>query len=175
MGDSAKNIIEFTLIYNQQKRKLYNYALKMLSDRLLCEDIIQNVFVKFFENMYRIRNKERTEVWLYRTLRNEIYTIYRNKHVHVDQYGVADTDDLEIESTLKLDEEIELKEMNQMMMNELDKISIEQREVFLLKEYSGFSYKEIAGIMNIDEELVKSRLYKTRQKLINRLSKVVNY
>ena len=65
--------------------------------------------------------------------------------------------------------------MNQLVMKELDKIAIEQRDVFLLKEYSGFSYKEIANMMNIDEELVKSRLYKTRQKLINRLSKVVNF
>jgi DNA-directed RNA polymerase specialized sigma24 family protein len=42
-----------------------------------------------------------------------------------------------------------------------------------LKEYSGLSYKEIATLMTIDEELVKSRLYKARQKLINRISKLV--
>jgi DNA-directed RNA polymerase specialized sigma24 family protein len=42
-----------------------------------------------------------------------------------------------------------------------------------LKEYSGLSYKEIATLMEIDKELVKSRLYKVRQKLINRISKLV--
>mgnify|MGYP001601609577 FL=1 len=146
----------------------------MLGDRMMCEDIIQNVFLKFFENMYRIRNSERVDVWLFKTTRNEIYTVYRNKKIHVDQFSVFDTDEVDLDSYVKLDEDFELKEMNQLVMKELDKIAIEQRDVFLLKEYSGFSYKEIAGMMNIDEELVKSRLYKTRQKLINRLSKVVN-
>ncbi len=147
----------------------------MLGDKMMCEDIIQNVFLKFFENMYRIRNNERVDVWLFRTTRNEIYTVYRNKKIHVDQYSVLDADDVDIDSSVKLDEDFELKEMNQLVMKELNKIPIEQREVFLLKEYSGLSYKEIAGMMGIDEDLVKSRLYKTRQKLINRLSKVVNF
>ena len=174
MSESSKNIVEFTLIYNQHKAKLYNYACKMLNDRMMCEDIIQNVFIKFFENMYRIRNNERVDVWLFKTTRNEIYTVYRNKKTHIDQFSVLNADEVDIDSYVKLDEDFEWKEMNQLVMKELDKIAIEQRDVFLLKEYSGFSYKEIAGMMNIDEELVKSRLYKTRQKLINRLSKVVN-
>jgi len=147
----------------------------MLNDSMTCEDIIQNVFVKLFQNLNRIRNTERVEVWLFTTTRNEIYSFYRTKRTHVDQFGVVDSDDIEIDASVKLDEELELKELNQLVMNELDKIAIEQRDVFLLKEYSGFTYKEIAAIMNIDEELVKSRLYKTRQKLISRLSKVVNF
>jgi len=147
----------------------------MLGDKMMCEDIIQNVFEKFFENMSRIRNNERVDVWLFKTTRNEIYTVYRNKKIHVDQFGVLDADEIDNDSSVKLDEEFELKEMSEFVMKELDKISIEQRDVFLLKEYSGFSYKEIAGMMNIDEDLVKSRLYKTRQKLIHRLSKVVNF
>ncbi|MBI5730084.1 MAG: RNA polymerase sigma factor [Ignavibacteriales bacterium] len=173
MSDSSKNIVEFTLIYNQHKAKLYNYACKMLGDKMMCEDIIQNVFLKFFENMYRIRNSERVDVWLFRTTRNEIYTVYRNKKIHVDQFGVLDADEIDIDSSIKLYEDYELKEMNLLVMKELEKIAIEQRDVFLLKEYGGLSYKEIANMMNIDEDLVKSRLYKTRQKLISRLSKVV--
>jgi DNA-directed RNA polymerase specialized sigma24 family protein len=34
-----------------------------------------------------------------------------------------------------------------------------------LKEYSGLSYKEIAAIMDITEDLVRSRIFKVRQKL----------
>lgn len=175
MSDSTKNIIEFTLIYNQHKTKIYNYARKMVGDKMICEDIIQNVFVKFFENMNRIRNSGRVEVWLFTTTRNEIYSFYRTKRTHVDQFGVLDSDELEIDSSVKLDEEFEYQELNELVIKELDKISIEQRDVFLLKEYGGLSYKEISEVMKIDEELVKSRLYKTRQKLIYKLSKVVGF
>jgi RNA polymerase sigma-70 factor, ECF subfamily len=145
----------------------------MLNDKMLCEDILQNVFVKLFENLGNLRNNERAEVWLFTTTRNEIYSIYRTKKTHVDQFKVADTDEIEINASVKLEEELELKEMNELIMTELDKMTPDQSEVFLLKEYGNLSYKEIAEVMNIEVELVKSRLFKVRQKLINKLSKII--
>ncbi len=145
----------------------------MLGDTMMCEDIIQNVFEKFFENMNSIRNSERVDVWLYTTTRNAIYTYYRAKKIHVDQFNVMDTDEIEIDSSLNLEEELELKELHELIMNELNKLEVEQRDVFLLKEYGNLSYKEISEVMKIDENLVKSRLYKKRQMLITKLSKVI--
>ncbi len=175
MSDSTKNIVEFSLVYNQHKTKIYNYARKMLSDRMICEDIVQNVFIKFFQNMNFIKNSGRIDVWLFTTTRNEIYSFYRTKRSHVDQFGVQDIDEIDIDSSTRIEDEFELQEMKEMIMKELDKLPIEQRDVFLLKEYGGLSYKEISEIMKIDEDLIKSRLYKTRQKLIYKLSKVVGY
>lgn len=173
MQNSSQKIIEFTLVYNQHKKKLYNYAFKMLWDQPACEDIIQNTFMKLYENLEKIRNAERIEYWLFTTVRNQIYTLFRNKKVHVDQYGVADADELELDSNYKLADEYEELELKEIVMTELNKLPVEQKEVFLLKEYGGFSYKEISGMMKIDEELVKSRLHKTRQKLIKQISKVL--
>ena len=173
MQNSSQKIIEFTLVHNQHKKKLYNYAFKMLWDQPACEDIIQNTFMKLYENLEKIRNAERIEVWLFTTVRNQIYTLFRNKRIHVDQYGVADTDELELDSNYKLAEEYEDVELKEIVMTELNKLPVEQKEVFLLKEYGGFSYKEISAMIKIDEELVKSRLHKTRQKLIKQISKVL--
>ncbi len=175
MSDSVKNIVEFTLVYNRYKSKLYNYSRRMIGDRMMCEDIIQMVFIKYFENMSRIKNNDRVEAWLFTTARNAIYSFYRTKSTHVDQFGVDDADEIDISSSIKIEEEFEMKELNELILNELDKLPLEQRDVFLLKEYGGLSYKEISEAMNIDENLVKSRLHKTRMKLVNKLSKTVNY
>ena len=172
MSDSSKHIVEFALVYNQYKTHLFNYTLKMLNDRMTCEDIVQNVFIKFFENMERIRNAGSIRFWLFTTARNEIFTFYRNKKIHVDQFGAADSDELEIESSIKVDEELEMKETSEIILNALNTLPVDQRDVFLLKEYGGFSYKEISAMLNIDEELVKSRLFKTRKKLILKLSRI---
>ncbi|MDQ7817841.1 MAG: sigma-70 family RNA polymerase sigma factor [Melioribacteraceae bacterium] len=173
MGAPLENIIDFTLTYNQYKRQLFNYTLKMVNDRLTCEDIIQNVFLKLFENLKRIRNSESIQFWLFSTVRNEVYSYYRRKKVRLDQFGAEDSDEIEIDSGERLALTIEQNEMRELVNKELNRIPIEQRELFILREYGGLSYKEIADVMNIDEELVKSRLFKTRQKLIKRLSKIV--
>ncbi len=145
----------------------------MLRDKMLVEDIVQTVFLKFFENMTRIKNKESIQNWLFTTARNEIYTHFRGKKVKVDQFNVIDSEELELSSNADLTKIYEMKELKELIIKELDKMPQEQSEVYHLKEYGQLSYKEIAKIMNIDENLVKSRLFKVRKKLIKNLSKVV--
>lgn len=140
---------------------------------MVCDDIIQDVFMKLYKNLDRIRNKNSILYWLFKTTRNEVYDYYRSKYIKVDQFNVADTDNIELESGESLEFEIEHKELKDMIFAELNKMDIAQREVYMLKEYGGLSYKEISAVMGIDEKLVKSRLYKTRQKLIKRFEQII--
>ncbi len=171
MKKSSKHIVEFTLLYNRNKVKLFNYVLRMLSDRMVCEDIVQNVFLKLFENLNDIRVKSSVTFWLFKTARNEIYTYLRRKKVRTSEYYAYDIEDIELDSSLDIQREFERKELKDIILNELELLPEEQREVYLLKEYAEMTYKEISAIMEIDENLVKSRLFKTRQKLIKRLEK----
>jgi RNA polymerase sigma-70 factor (ECF subfamily) len=172
LKDTPKKIIEFTLTYNKYKLRIYNYVLKMVSDKMLCEDIVQNIFLKFFENMDLIKNKNSISYWLFKTARNDVYSFYRSKKVKTDQFNVLDSDELNQASSENLEVEYEKRELKNLVLKELENLPDDQKEVYLLKEYGGLSYKEIAGILEIDENLVKSRLYKTRQKLISLIRKV---
>jgi RNA polymerase sigma-70 factor (ECF subfamily) len=166
-------IVEFTILFNRYKKRVYNYALKMLRDEMRADDIVQDVFIKLFENLDRIYNKKSIQFWLFKTARNEILALFRstkNKKLYTNK---VDPEDVNLEDPLSLADEIESKELRKLILKELDSINDDFREVFILKEYSGLSYKEIASVLEIDEELVKSRLYKARQKLINRISKFV--
>ena len=173
MKNDTQNIIEFSLAFNRYKVKLYNYVLRLLNDRMTAQDIVQNVFLKYFENIENIRNKDSANFWLFKAARNEVFSHIRAKKVRVDQFNVSDIEDVEIKSEYKLDELVETKELERLLKDNLAVMNPEQSEVFLLKEYSGLSYKEIAEILNIDENLVKSRLYNTRQKLIDIFSKIL--
>ena len=145
----------------------------MSSDRMQTDDIVQNVFIKLYQNLDLIRNKDSVLAWLFRSARNELYSIYRNTKLKKLYMESEDYEEIEIEADFSLSEEIENKELNEIIMKELENINPEQKEIFILKEYSGLSYKEIAVLTEIDEELVKSRLYKVRQKLIKRVSKLL--
>lgn len=166
MTGSKKNIVEFTLFYNKHKVKLFNYVIRMVPDRMTGEDIVQTVFLKLFENMNVIKNKSSMIYWLFKTARNEIYGYYRKKKIRVDQFNALDTDEIDIEYDDDFQLQVEKKEMKEILMSVLETLPTEQKEVFYLKEYGGLSYKEIASMMEIDENLVKSRLFKTKQKLI---------
>jgi len=166
-------IIEFTILFYKYKERIYNYALKMLNDKMRAEDIVQDVFIKLFENLDNIHNKQSVNYWLFKTARNELMTFFRStKNKKLISQAVA-LDEVVSETTKSLFEEIENQETCKLILAELENMNEDFREVFVLKEYSGLSYKEISALLSIDEELVKSRLYKARQKLITKISKLV--
>jgi len=144
----------------------------MLNDKTLCEDVVQTVFLKLYENADFIRDKESTKSWLFTTARNEVFSIYRKKKVRKIVHPVEDEEEFSVNEN-SVPEDYEMKEIKELLQIELDDLPEEQREVYLLKEYGQLSYKEISDTLGIDEGLIKSRLYKTRQKLIRRLSKVL--
>ena len=81
MSSETKHIVEFTLIYNRYKQRLYNYVIKMTSDNDLAEDIVQNTFMKLFENIESIKNKDRVAFWIFKTARNDLYKHFRKRRV----------------------------------------------------------------------------------------------
>ena len=129
---------------------------------MLAEDIMQNVFLKLYDNIARIRHAELVEIWIFRTARNEAYTHFRRTKNKIEE-DIANYETVLPSSNLI--NEFEQQELIDLIEEELRQMDSSQSEVYYLKEYSGLSYKEIAGIMEITEDLVRSRIFKIRQKL----------
>jgi len=145
----------------------------MTTNLMVTEDIIQSVFLKFYENLALIRNESSIPFWLFRTARNEVYIYFRSLKKEFQSIDIDDTDEFDIESENRIDEIYEVKELSLLLNSELELLPPEQKEIFVMKEFGNLSYKEIAELLNIEENLVKSRLFKTRRKLINKLSKLL--
>ncbi len=169
MVTGSNDIVEFTIIYNRYKLRIYNLVLRMARDRAACEDIVQTVFLRLFENMRRIRDRKSISYWLFRTARNETFQYFKSKKLRRETIRMDERID-EISSGEDIHEKIEKKEVKSVIFHELEKMPVDQREVFLMKEYGGLSYKEIAAVMEVREDLVKSRLHDVRQRLINRIA-----
>ncbi len=137
---------------------------------MIAEDITQSVFLKLYENFDKIKNIESTNYWIFKTARNNYYNFYKREK---RKNGLGENILSNNEDYLEPESYVEIKEIKDIIMNELNKMDTQQKEVYLLKEYGGLSYKEISAALEIDVNLVKSRLYKVRQKLINKISKIV--
>ena len=162
-------LIEFTLIFNKYKNSLFYFTLKMVNDNMLAEDIVQNTFIKLYDNMNRIRNFGSIKPWLYKTARNEMIGQIRKSGKY---FNTIDEDHYSFEFT-EIHMEVENKELKEIINAQLDLLTPDFKEIYVLREYSGLTYSEIASVLNIDEDLVKSRLYKIRQKLIKYVSNYV--
>ncbi|MBE2280389.1 MAG: RNA polymerase sigma factor [Ignavibacteriaceae bacterium] len=166
--------LEFTIYYNKHKKKIFNYIFKMICNKIVSEDIVQNVFLKLYSNLKNIKNQGSIEYWLFTTTRNEIYSYLNKKRMKNERFIDEDISEIYLKNDSEFQKELDLREVKELINEELDKLPVEQKEVFVLREFSGMSYSEIAGLTNVEEKTVKSRLFKVRQKLIEKISKKIS-
>lgn len=169
-----QDILDFTLYYNRYKKKLFNYTLRMTGNRMATEDILQTTFMRFYQNMRNIKHGVAIEFWLFKVVRNEIFTWLRSKKRISENYLSDDISEINIESEGSPESQLLEGEIKEIVLKAVNSLPSEQKEVILLKEFSGLSYDEISEVCGIDTGLVKSRLYSARQKLIAQLSNKIN-
>lgn len=164
----SQKFIAFSKIYNNHKKPVYHYTLKMVQSSMTAEDIVQNVFLKLFEKMDSVKSLDSIRFWLLKTARNEVYGYFRKMKIRKEE-TLEENEELLTESNLV--NEIEEKEAHGIVRNEIDLLPAELREIFVLREYSELSYEEIGQMLGLSNEIIKSRLFSVRQKLIKNVSK----
>ena len=61
----------------------------MLNDKMRADDIVQDVFIKLFENINNINNKQSIQFWLFKTARNEMMQFFKKYEKQKIYYRVC--------------------------------------------------------------------------------------
>lgn len=150
---------DFIYAVKRNSQRLYLIALSFTKSTDDAEDIIQNVFLKFWKYPKAFENEEHTDKWLTAVCVNEsknyIKSFFRN-HLNID--------DTEIVSPESFDTSQQRDLFNAVM--ELPK---KERTVVHLFYYEDLPVKDIAAMLKIKESAVKTRLSRARNKLKERL------
>lgn len=166
--DSDREILErikngeisaFEKIYEKYKNQLYRFCFRMISDKETALDIVQDVFLKLYENINSIEPNSSLSALLFKMARNKCLNFIRDKKEKID------TEQIEINSNFEIEKEFEIKETQERLMKVLDLIGDEYREILILREWNGLSYADIAEVLNTTIPAVKSKLFKARKKL----------
>ena len=125
------------------------------------KDAVQEAFIRVYRNISSYNSTLSFDAWFYRILVNECYRILskEKKSTQVDTSSMKNNDQLTEHSKEKLSD-LYITIQN---MADLYRIPI------LLKYIKGFSEKEIAVILDLNQNTVKSRLFKGRSLLKNQL------
>ncbi|MEP0545346.1 MAG: RNA polymerase sigma factor [Rhodothermales bacterium] len=150
----------FVALYNRYKAPVYAFCVKMLLDRAAAEDVLQETFVRVYENRERLTRPGSFKAWLFTIARNQCLNQLRRQN---RQVSLGDTEPVGRGETpfsnLMKSEQVDL-------VNEyLGQLKPEYREVIVLREYQNLSYEEIAAVTRNTVSSVKSRLFKARRKL----------
>lgn len=166
-------VYEFLILKYQ--KQLFSTVFNIVKDEDLTMDIVQEAFLKAYEGLPNLRNKDQFYPWIKRIAINEsLMKIDRNKRF-VDMYNEdQDEDDYFFNSiTDEKNPEKELldEEIRRYVRKYVDSLPSKLRTVIILREVEDMSYEEIADILKIPIGTVRSRLFNARQIIKERLIK----
>lgn len=145
---------------------IYRVALSILRDRSLAEDAVQETLIKVWTNIEKFRGDAPFRVWVLRIAHNVAISMGRRRR---DQ--AVDPHDLgELTSTgITPERTAEGRAMIGDLWEALDQLDPLSRTIVVLREVELFAYEEIAEALDVPLATVKTRLFRARRSLANRL------
>lgn len=151
----------FQEVYCRFYSLLYNYGSKLISDKDLVKDCIQDIFIKMIQNSQSLSATPNVKGYLIKALRNKLYDALEKEKV---------TDDISLyEETFVADELLSLLSFDDTesdyrtkhLMEVFSKLSPHQQEIIYLYYVNELKHDEIAEIMGINYQSSKNLLYRS--------------
>ena len=167
----------FEALVEDQKKVVFNLALRMLGNEEDAYDISQDAFLKAYTNLASFRGDCKFSSWLYKLTTNLCLDFIRKRNRHkvvplVFEDDNGDSEYMEIpDDTYSPEVCTEQKQLRESVRAGLSKLAPQQREILVLREIGGLRYDEIGRQLNLEEGTVKSRIFRARKKLCEILSK----
>ena len=130
------------MIVNQYSEQLYWKIRRIVLQHEDANDILQNTFLKAWNNIGEFRNQSKISTWLYRIAINESLDFVRRQKNKIS----ADAD-LSVASRLMADEYFDGDRTQALLQEAIAQLPDVQRTVFLMKYFDDMKYSEISEIL----------------------------
>jgi RNA polymerase sigma factor (sigma-70 family) len=157
-GCLAGNRRDQELLYRRHAAKLYAVCLQYSGNDEEARDILQDGFIKIFENLIHYKHEGSFEGWMRRIVVNTALEKYRSKH------NLHRVDDIELIPEPDANPENEdyagLEAVD--LLDIIRGLPPKYRMIFNLFAIEGYSHREISEMFNISEGTSKSNLFRAR-------------
>lgn len=152
-------------IFRLHERRLYALALKLTKSNLFAGDLIQEVFMKLWEQRAHLRDIENMEAWLYRLTENKVIDFLRK--------AAADGRLREAiwlslpHNAQETGSMVATREYHHMLQKAITHLPPQRRLIYQLNREKGLNYQQIAEELKISRHTVKNQLSTALQSIRN--------
>jgi RNA polymerase sigma-70 factor, ECF subfamily len=179
----ARDELAFREIVERYQSKVFSIIYGILRNHNDAEDIAQQVFSKIYFSIRNFDFRSSLLTWIYKITVNECYDYLRKRRVrklvYESDFSEEDAHRMEasepaVDPAAPMDRSLAQRDL---VTKLLERVSPEDRNLILLKEVEGHSVEELAAMTGLNENTIKVKLFRTRQKLLKaaqRLTRVKN-
>ena len=144
-------------LFEKHHRQLYNYFLKQVANPELCEDFVQEVFLRMLKYRHTYRDDGKCITWMYsiahNTMVDHFRKVRRRQEVTDEVDGLASTQP-------GPEAQAEQSSRYELLRKAMDHLSDERREVLILSRFHDMRYEEIAEVLGCPVGTVKARVFR---------------
>jgi len=166
----------FELLVLKYQRKLMRLVLFFIKDHAEAEDIVQEAFIKAYKGLSSFRGESAFYTWLYRIGVNSAKNHINSQKRRVQTSSDNDTQDKDISSesdglneSNTPDSVLASKQLAEKVNEAMNSMQEELRIAISLREIDGMSYEEIADMMECPIGTVRSRIFRAREVIANKI------
>jgi RNA polymerase sigma-70 factor (ECF subfamily) len=169
----------FEMLVVKYQRRIERLIGRMVRDSDLVADIAQETFIRAYRALPQFRGESAFYTWLYRiavnTAKKALVDLKRDPLVTEAALSVGDDEDetsrrgLEPSDVATPDALLASKEIAAAVNSAIEALSEDLRQAITLREIEGLSYEEIADVMNCPIGTVRSRIFRAREAIAQRL------
>jgi RNA polymerase sigma-70 factor (ECF subfamily) len=162
----------FREIVERYQSKVFSIIHGIVRQRNDVEDIAQQVFAKVYFSIRNFDFRSSLITWIYKITVNECFDYLRKKKVRklVYESDMSEDEVRRVENTepamdrsTRTDSTLARRDY---IVKLMDRVSDEEKQLLVLKEVEGYSVEELAGMLKMNENTIKVKLFRARQKLV---------
>jgi len=164
-------------LYTRHQSRVFAVCFQMVHDREMAADLTHDTFVKVIKGIASFDGRAKFTTWMTRVAMNVCLSKIRSEKLRRHASLDAPSHDREHGRGVDLEQNrehshtagVEAHEQKERVLAALRKLDPEQRAVLILADAQGLSYESIAGALNVAVGTVKSRLFRARAALKDKL------
>lgn len=161
-------------LMDKYQKPLYFHVLKMVRNHEQVEDLVQEAFMKAFNNLNSYNTNYAFSTWLYRITTNHTIDYLRKKKLKTTSINepVKTREgemEIQISDDAETDRNIIRKERKQIIHNAINDLPKKYRRVIEMRHLQELSYQEIADQLDLPLGTVKAHIFRAREMLYKEL------
>jgi RNA polymerase sigma-70 factor (ECF subfamily) len=161
----------FDELMQRHQHNVYHIAYNFTQTTEDAMDLLQNIFLKAYQNLHKFRGESLFKTWLMRITYNEGQNWLKRNRKHDMQVALSVNDSLPAATPTQEDDFL-VSEHKTQLLRCLYELNTKYRLAVVLRYFENFSTREIAETLNCSEGVVKNMLFRSIQKLKSSLKKL---
>jgi RNA polymerase sigma-70 factor (ECF subfamily) len=166
---NESNEAAFEELYNLYSNRLLGYLIKLVKTETFAVDILQEAFIKIWNNRQNIDPEQSFRSYLFRIAENLVYDFFR-KAARDKKLAAALINNV-YDEYRHVEEKFCQKEIDQLLQTAIDMLPPKRRQVFQLIKMEERSYEEVSELLHVSTSTINDHVVKATKSIRENLER----